>query len=376
MAKLSYIEISKENLLGNIRNIKQLLKVETKLAAVVKANAYGHGMEEIVDIVQDYIDYFQVDDIDELHRIRKLTSKPVLVLGYIKKTDLHDILKLNCVLAVYDMSNLESINSAAEEEGVNAIVHVAIDALLGREGILIDNLSAFISKLSDYSHIQVEGVYAHFANIEDTSDFTHAQKQIDTYKKALKIFSYNGFSNLLTHISATSGILVYEKTFGENSLVRLGIGMYGLWPSEDLKLRYEKDSIYFTPILRWISHIGQIKTLPANYSIGYGLTYTTSKETKIALIPQGYSDGYDRGLSNIGEVLIREKRCHVLGRVAMNMFVVDVTNLEEVEIEDEVVLLGKQGNETISAEEIALKIGTINYEVVARLSSLLPRVVV
>lgn len=154
----------------------------------------------------------------------------------------------------------------------------------------------------------------------------------------------------------------------------IGIGMYGLWPSEDLRVQH-KDRIELKPVMRWVSHIAQIKTLPTGYTIGYGLTYTTDRPTKIAVIPQGYSDGYDRGLSNRGEVLIHGQRCQILGRVAMNMFVVDVSHLDTVSVEDEVVLLGSQGNDSITAEELAERIDTINYEIVARISPFLNRVV-
>ena len=152
------------------------------------------------------------------------------------------------------------------------------------------------------------GIYAHFANIEDTTSFTHAQKQIDKYEKALKLAEKFGFKNLQTHISATSGLLVYEKNKGINSLVRLGIGVYGMWPSEHIKYLY-KNKIELKPVLSWKTKIAQIKTLPAGSTIGYGLTYMTYVPTKIAVIPQGYADGLDRGLSNKGEVLIKGTRC-------------------------------------------------------------------
>ena len=179
-----------------------------------------------------------------------------------------------------------------------------------------------------------------------------------------------------THISSTAGTFVYEKNFGINSLVRIGLGLYGMWPSLVISHEQSANGIKLMPVMRWVTHVAQVKTVPKDYPIGYGLTYVTPKETKIAVIPQGYSDGHDRGLSNCGEVLIRGTRCKVLGRVAMNMFVVDVSHLDVVKSEDEVVLLGSQKNEKISAEEIAEKINTINYEVTTRVSSLLPRIVV
>ena len=219
------------------------------------------------------------------------------------------------------------------------------------------------------------GIYAHFANIEDTSDFSHAQKQIREYQEALKLTDAFGFKNLQTHISATSGILIYEKETGKNSLVRLGIGVYGLWPSERLGLLY-RNKMELKPVLSWKTKVAQIKVLPKGRTIGYGLTYKTRKKTKIAIIPVGYADGLDRGLSNKGEVLISGARCKIIGRISMNMFTVDVSNLPKVEIEDEVIILGSQGKEQITAEKMAKQIDTINYEITARISPILPRIIV
>ena len=170
--------------------------------------------------------------------------------------------------------------------------------------------------------------------------------------------------------------MAYEHAGGTSDLVRPGIGLYGMWPSDDLKERLGKEGLVLKPVLRWVTHIAQVKTLPAGHPVGYGLTFVTSKPTKIAVIPQGYSDGYDRGLSNKGEVLIGGTRCPVLGRVAMNMFVADVSHLESVNREDEVVLLGAQRGERITAEEIAGRLDTINYEITTRISPLLPRIIV
>jgi alanine racemase len=161
---------------------------------------------------------------------------------------------------------------------------------------------------------------------------------------------------------------------GVFDLVRIGIGLYGMWPSENLKKEHIK-KFALKPVMRWVTHVSLVKWLPKDHTIGYGLTYRTSKETKTALVPQGYADGYDRAFSNKGEVLIKGKRCKVLGRVSMNMFVVDVTHLKDVKVEDEVVLLGRQGGEEITAEEMGDLIGTINYEITTRVSTLLARII-
>ncbi|HBI34264.1 MAG TPA: alanine racemase [Candidatus Moranbacteria bacterium] len=372
---LSYIEISKENLLHNFELIRGYIHPEAKVICVIKANAYGHGQNEVAQILENYADYFQVDDAQELKLLREVSKKKILVLGFVAENEIEEALRLDGILAVYDLKQVEKISEIAKKLNKNAIIHIKIDACLGRQGVLVEDAQKFAQDILKFENIEVDGIYSHFANIEDTSDFSHAQKQIDAYRKALEIFSEAGFKDVKSHISSTAGTLVYEKNELQSSLVRLGIGLYGLWPSVELKNKFEKNDFKLKPALRWVTHIAQVKTLPANYSIGYGLTYITSKEMKVAVIPQGYSDGYDRGLSNVGEVLIKGTRCKILGRVAMNMFVVDVSHLADVAVEEEVVLLGKQGEEEVTAEEIAEKTGTINYEVVARISALLQRIV-
>lgn len=377
---LSCIELSKKNLIHNIKSLKSITKIGTKFSVAVKGNAYGHGLLEVVSILDSYVDYFQVDSIEELEILRKKSSKKVLLLGYVQEKDLGQVMDLECILSVFSLKQMFSIYAMAEMKNVVQEIHIAVDAYLGREGFLLKELPKLFAEIKKLSHakgragnIKLSGIYAHFANIEDTHNFSHAQKQINEYKKAVKLAQQFGFKNLQTHISATSGLLVYEKNLGINSLVRLGIGVYGLWPSEYLKKLY-KNKIILKPILSWKTKVAQIKILPKGSTIGYGLTYKTKKETKIAVIPQGYADGMDRRSSNNGEVLIAGSRCKILGRISMNMFVVDVSHLRKVQIEDQVVILGRQNKEEITAQEIGKRIDTINYEVVTRISPLLPRV--
>lgn len=365
---LSFIEISAKNVRSNVQFFRDTIHPQTKIAAVIKANAYGHGQNDIAQIIEKQVDYFQVDDLQELELLRKVSQKPTFVFGYVAKDELARATALDGILCIYNTERLHLLNAIGGTMQKKIKVHIKIDAHLGRQGVLLSDIPLFLEEIKKCRNIILDGAYAHFANIEDTTDFSHAQKQLDIYHEAVKIIKKSGFSQIHTHISATSGILAYEKNHGYNTIVRLGIGMYGLWPSSALALTNK-----ITPVLRWVTHIAQVKTLPAGHSIGYGLTYVTKQPTKIAVIPQGYSDGYDRGLSNKGEVLIRGTRCSVLGRVAMNMFVVDVSHLEDAEQEDEVVLLGTQGKEEITAEELAAKTDTINYEVTTRISPLLKR---
>ena len=371
---LSYIEISKENLINNIKQFRSLVHNGAKISAVIKANAYGHGDKEIVMIISPYVDYFQLDDIEELERMKKFTKKPILVFGYLNEDGIRKAIKLKAIISAFDLIHALKINHIAGELGARAKVHVPIDSYLGREGIMPSQIENFIIEIKKLKNIELDGIYSHFANIEDTMNFTHAERQIDMYHKCVEIFKASGFKNIKTHISATSGILVYEKGNSLHNIVRLGIGVYGMWPSEHLGY-LNKKKITLKPIMRWVTHVAQVKVLPANHPVGYGLTFITKKTTKIAVIPQGYADGLPRALSNSGEVLIKGRRAKILGRVAMNMTVVDVSNIEDIKPEDEVIILGEQGKNKITAEQIAKEAGTINYEVTTRINALLPRII-
>jgi alanine racemase len=372
---LSYIELSKKNLIHNIKQFRRIVKRGTKIAGVVKANAYGHGDVEVVKILGPYVDYFQINSIEELEKIRPFTRKPILLLGYVGKHDIAKSINLGCILTCFDLHHALLTNEQARKLGVKQKVHISIDAHLGREGILPSQVDIFLKEIKKMKNISVDGLYAHFANIEDSNDLTHATKQINAYGDAVKLFKDAGYKNIKTHISATSGVLAYEKWKGLHPIVRVGVGLYGMWPSEDLKKMWKK-KIELRPVMRYITHIAQVKTIPKGESIGYGLTYITKKETVIAVIPQGYSNGISRLSSSNGEVLIKGKKTPILGRVAMNMFVVDVSSIKGVKPEDEVVILGIQKGEAITAEEIAKQTQTINYEVTTRLSLLLPRVAI
>ena len=371
---LSYIELSASNLLHNIATIRAILAKDVKVVFAIKGNAYGHGQNEIVKIAEPHIDYFMVNSLEELRLLRAVSRRPTFLLGYVSEVHISEALSLGCILGVFSLEQFLRVQKYAKKAGIVQDVHIACDALLGREGFLEKELPAVLLLTKKSKNVCITGMYAHFANIEDTNNFTHAERQISAYARMREIASEYGYGNINTHISATSGVLAYESSNAVNPLVRIGIGAYGLWPSEHLEYQHRR-KVRFEPVLSWKTHIAQVKTLPAGRTIGYGLTYMTQKATKIALIPQGYADGYPRALSNVGHVLIGGKKCPIRGRVSMNMFVVDVSKVSNVTEGDEVVLLGSQGRAHISAEELGVLAGSINYEVVTRISPLLPRVV-
>ncbi len=334
----------------------------------MKANAYGHGLEEVITILEGKVDYFQVDDIEELRTLRRVSDMPCLVLGYILLEQLEEAVSLNGIVGVFEFPQLEKLNEIGTQQHKIVTVHLEIDALLGRLGILPGEVKQLLEKVKKFPHINIEALYGHFSDIEDSQNLEHAERQ---YEIVNGIAEKTG---LPYHIAATSGMLADNINHWQGSIVRLGIGLYGIWPSERLQKQWQ-GTFELKPVLAWKSHIAQVKTLPKDYPVGYGRSYVTAAETKIAIIPQGYSDGYDRLFSNNGTVLVQGMRCPVIGRIAMNMFVIDVTAIKEVVSEEEVVLIGKQGDEVVNAEELAGKVGTINYEILARISPLLKRII-
>ena len=372
---LSYIELSSKNLEHNFAAFRTLLKEGAKIAFPIKGNAYGHGQNEIVKMAEGSVDYFIVNSVEELRLLRAVSKKPTFVLGYVAPDFLAEAIQLGCILGVFSEEQFLKIEKVASDLGVVQDVHISCDALLGRDGFLESELTTLFTIVKSVVHVRVTGMYSHFANVENTTDFSHAQKQIDANARMQQIAKDAGYTNLDTHISATSGVLVYENENPKNTIVRIGIGGYGLWPSEQLKRKYTKKGFELLPVLSWKSHVAQTKILSPGMTVGYGLTYKTQKETRTALVPQGYADGFPRSLSNKGIVLIGGRRAPVIGRVSMNMFVVDATNIPEVKEGDEVVLIGEQGDKSISAQEVADRSDTIHYEVTTRISSLLPRLI-
>lgn len=357
---LSYIQINKEAVLHNLALFKK--RTDSKISVVVKGNAYGHGLAELSTILDGKVDYFQVDDYEELVELRKHTQTKALVLGYVQLERLPEVKNLNAIPGLY---NVDSINAYDGE------YHLKIDAYFGRQGVLTSNLDEFLNKITNK---KLTGVYMHFSSIDNPTNLAHFEKQLSDFKLALEKLKQHGFQNFAVHTNGTSGSLVNVDL--KTDITRLGIGLYGIWPSKQVKNIYESKVGTLTPILSWVTHIAQVKTIPQGFPVGYGLTYIADSPKKIAIIPQGYSDGYDRRFSNTSEVLIRDTRCKTLGRIAMNMFVVDVTHLENVKAEDEAVLIGKSLTEEMSANELAEKCGTTSYELLTRISPLLPRVIV
>jgi len=368
----TWVEVSRSALVNNARELKRLAN-GARLMAVVKSNAYGHGIREVVRSVDAEADWFGVDSLPEAETVRAAGSKkPVLILGYTPKQALVRVVRQGFSQVVYDRETVAALSSHASLKKPTK-VHVKIETGTSRQGICPEELTSFMRFIAKQPNIRFEGMSTHYANIEDTNDPTHAMRQLKRFREAVKIASDAGKRPELLHTACSAAILTYPETHFD--IVRAGISLYGLWSSGVTK-RAVLDagkSVRLEPALTWKSVIAQVKKIREGTPVSYGLTERVTRNAVVAVVPVGYWDGFDRGFSSVGNVLVRGKRAKVLGRICMNMCVVDVTDIRGVRAEDEVVLLGHQGKERITAEELADKIGTINYEVLTRINPTLPR---
>jgi alanine racemase len=371
----TWVEISKSALLSNLRLFRKVAGPKVKIAAIVKANAYGHGLLEVVSVLKNQVDVFAVDKIEDALYIREKDKKAtILVMGFVRKQNIKFLIDNNISFVAYRLDILKHISDLNLSK--KAKIHIKVETGLNRQGVSGDELTKLLDFVKRHqSKIVLEGTYMHFANVEDTTDPTFGLKQLKAFNEALELVKDKGFSPVLIHSAASAAALLHKKS--HFSMIRTGIGLYGLWPSPETKmtiLRSNKNNV-LKPALSWKSTIAQIKTIKKGESVSYGRTWKAKKTSKIAIIPLGYSDGLDRGLSNNGRVIVGSAFAPIIGRVAMNMIVVDVTNIMNVSPDAEVIIIGEKGKLKISTEDIAEKIGTINYEVIARISPLLPRII-
>ena len=373
------VEIAKRALVGNIGEFRRLIGPRRKFLAVVKANAYGHGLLEVAGIaVAAGVDWLGVNSVEEGTALRRAgIAAPVLVLGYAPLDSLEEAVAGDLRLTVYNRETVARLADLAARLRRTVRLHIKVETGTWRQGVDPKDLAAFVRDIRSRPGLAVEGLSSHFANIEDTTKHDYPRRQLAVYRSAIRDLETGGPRIPLRHMSCTASTILFPEP-GFN-LARVGIGLYGLWPSKETYLSClldRKEPLSLEPVLSWKAGIAQIKKVPAGADIGYGCTYRTTRPTRLAVVPVGYYDGYDRGLSNAAHVLVRGRRAPVRGRVAMDFFMADVTDVPGAGLEDQVTLLGADGRERITAEDLAALAGTISYEVVSRINPFVPRVVV
>ena len=362
----SWIEISSANLVHNFGQIASRFPKDTILAPVVKANAYGHGLSLVVEALKSETNWFCVDSAVEALEVLSVVPKAnVLLMGMLMPKDL-TALPESVRLGVYSLEALQVL----AKRGYPARIHLKLETGLNRLGIHPQNLSQILEFIHKHSNLILEGVYTHYANVEDTLDSTMFEKQNQSFGSML---SQIGPIKLMHTCASAAAILHPNQT---RQIARIGISLYGhtsSWQTE-LSLRERGVSLSLRPALGFYTRIAQIKTVQAGDTVGYGCTHRFLRPGQIAVLPVGYYDGMDRGLSSCAEVLIGGKRAPIVGRIAMNMSMVEVTHIPDLKPLDRVILLGSEGQESVNAEEWASKCLTINYEILSRLSPHIPRI--
>ncbi|MEE4273580.1 MAG: alanine racemase [Thermoanaerobaculales bacterium] len=372
-----WIELDAKALVHNSAVFRSMVPSTTALLGVVKSNAYGHGLGEVAGVVADRLDWFGVHSAAEARRLRRLgITKPILVMGVVPPSELHD-LDHDIHLLAASTSALNWIGDYRSSSGVSLPVHLKIDTGTKRQGIPLEDLNECL-RTAAKNRLDVTGLATHFANIEDTLEHEFAREQLDRFHLAVEAATRGlGHRPPYLHAACSAATLLFRQT--DFSLVRLGISLYGHWPSRETRLSLQLDDphdrIELRNVLSWRAMVGQLQRVSRGETVGYGRTWTALRETALAVIPVGYADGYPRELGNRSRVAVRGVGVPVVGRVCMNILMVDVTDIPDVRIGDTVTLLGRDGETVVTAEELAAHCGTINYEFLARLSPAIPRVV-
>ena len=366
----TWIEIDKSDFLFNLKKIKEHLKTDTKVLAVIKSNAYGHGGIELAkEAVKAGIYGIGVSSIEEGITFRKAGIKAkILVFGsgypieYLTTTVFWDLIP-----TISSLQGLHELSNIAKKFKKNLEFHLKVDTGMGRVGVVAgENTDIILKKIATMSEITMTGIYTHFSVADTNADYT--ESQLHKFNEVIKSAKKLGLK-FIAHAANSAAILTNKKTHLD--MVRPGIALYGLSPFEhapqDLKLK---------PVLSWKTKIIYLKKVPSGFCVSYGRTFVTNKNSVIATVPVGYADGYSRVFSNKANVLARGKRCPIAGRITMDMMMIDVTDVKGVSIGDEVVLLGTQGKETIKVEELAKLKNTISYEIICSIATRVPRIIV
>ena len=368
-----YAKIDLDAIAYNMEQMKQNIRPETKVMAVIKADGYGHGAVQIAEMMErwNYIWGFAVATLDEAVVLRtEGIQKPILVLGCVFPDQYMEMLKHEIRMNIYTEEMAESISRMAAREGKTAYMHIKLDTGMSRLGFGINEQSAeTIKRISKMPNVNMEGIFTHFTKA-DEKDKSFTKKQIQEFVWMTERLKEKNVRFTYEHCSNSAGIIdVPEANF---DIVRAGISTYGLYPSEEV----DKTNVKLKPALALKSHVAFVKEIERGTPVSYGGTFVAKEKLKIATIPVGYADGYPRSLSNKGYVLIRGKKAPILGRVCMDQFMVDVTQIEGVSFGDKVTMIGKDGNEILPVEVLSELSGRFNYEFVCDLGKRIPRVYV
>ena len=379
---LTYAEIDLGALTHNYRELRRLTSHSAGIMAVVKADGYGHGAPQVARTALNCgAEYLAVARFDEAVRLRNEgIAAPILLFGYTLPVQVGYSADNNIRASINSVAAARRLSQEAHRLNKTLKVHVKIDTGMGRLGLLFDELrldstggdmfrktAAEVLTIAALPHLNVEGIFTHFANA-DAMDKSHTRLQFSRFSALLTQLEKQGFRPEIRHAANSAATIELPETHLD--LVRPGVSQYGLWPSAEV----DKSLIDLQPVMSIKSMVIQVKSVGADFAVSYGSTYHTPRPTRIATVPIGYADGFDRALSSKGQMLVHGVRAPIVGRVCMDLTMLDVGHIPEVTAEDEIVILGCQENEEITADEIAAHVGTINYEIVSSLTSRVEKV--
>jgi len=359
----TWVEVSKVALENNTKIIKRLLKPETKLMAVVKSNAYGHGLVGSAKLFLKYgADWLGVFSFNEALELRKnKITKPILVLGPTDSGDFSKAIKQDIGVSIMTQDALGKVLPELK-------IHIKVDTGLSRQGFLWNQFDIVLATLRN-RRITPEGIFTHLADAQ-SDDTSLSQEQFQRFKEITEKVQTFGFKDVMRHMLAADGLLTFPQ--GEFDMVRAGIALYGLPLTAPWQDKF--DQLGFVPVLSWKTRVTEIKQIDKLSYVGYDKSEQVKRDTRIAIIPVGYWDGYARSLSSKAYVVVRGKRCRLLGRVSMNMIIIDVSDISNIAAGDICTLIGRENGATITATELAELADTINYEIVTRINPLIPRI--
>ena len=353
----------------NIKSIRKKTPEGTGIIGVIKADAYGHGSVEVAQVLlENGADWFAVAVVDEGLNLRKHgINAPILLLGYTPELRFEDVINHGFIQTMYSYEMAEKLSKTAVRLGKTAVVHIKIDTGMGRIGYRVNDEAADeIVRISKLPGIEVNGMFTHFA-ASDEADKAYTNMQFERFMKMDKMLKDRGLNIPVRHAANSAAIMDIDSMM--LNMVRPGIILYGAYPSDEVV----KENLDLRPVMSIKTHVSFVKEVEKGDCISYGRTYTAPDKRKIATIPVGYADGFIRAYAKDGKVLIKGKFAPIVGRICMDQFMVDVTDIDDVKINDEVVLMGTQGENSITADDIAKALNTINYEVFCTLSKRVPR---
>lgn len=365
-----YATVDLDAVASNMKAMREALPASTGIMGVVKADGYGHGAVPVARAMDPYADGYAVSNIDEGISLRRHgIKKPVLILGVTHSQRFEELLRYDIQPAMFRLKEAEELSELAAEQGKRAKIHLALDTGMSRIGMQPDRESAKeAAQMAALPGIELEGLFTHFARA-DEADKSFYQTQFDRYQEFLGYLKEYGVTIPIRHCSNSAGI-VENLDSNQMDMVRAGICIYGLYPSDEV----DRSRVKLTPAMEIKSFITYIKEIAPGTPVSYGSTFVSEHAMRVATIPTGYADGYNRALSNRGSVLIRGKRAKILGRICMDQFMVDVTDIPEAEEDDEVTLIGKDGEDEITVEEMAACFGGFHYEIICDIGKRVPRV--